>query len=89
MRSLAFVALIAVNLLAGSMTNFTVGAMRVMSDFADQLRELGPIGVGESIEPRDLKLKLDALSSLVPYVKLVEREKLRVPEKSEDAYGEF
>ena len=37
----------------------------------------------------DLKLKLDALSRLVPFVKLVEREKFRVPEKKEAAYYEF
>jgi len=61
----------------------------VMSDFAKQLREIGPLGKGEGIEPPDLKLKLDALDRLVPYVKLVEREKLRVPVRSEEAYEEF
>jgi len=61
----------------------------IMSDFASQLRELGPLGEGEGIDAADLKLKLDALDHLVPYVKLVEREKLRLPEKSEDAYRAF
>ena len=61
----------------------------VMSDFARQLKELGPLGVGEEIEPPDLKRKLEALSRIVPFVKLVEREKLRVPVKSEEAYNEF
>jgi coenzyme F420-reducing hydrogenase delta subunit/AraC-like DNA-binding protein len=61
----------------------------IMSDFAGQLKALGPLGQGEGIEAPDLKLKLDALDNLVPYVKLVEREKLRLPEKSEDAYRAF
>ena len=61
----------------------------IMSDFAEQLRDLGPIGRGEGIEADDLKLKLEAVNSLVPYLKLVEREKLRIPEKSEQAYKEF
>ncbi len=61
----------------------------VMSDFARQLRELGPLGEGEGIGPEDLRMKLGALSQLVPYVKLVEREKLRVPEKVEKAYYDF
>jgi len=61
----------------------------IMSDFAGQLQELGPLGRGEGIEAPDLKRKLDALSQLVPYVKLVEREKLRVPERSEEAYRAF
>ncbi len=61
----------------------------VMSDFATQLRDLGPLGEGEGIAPPDLKLKLDALGQLVPWVKLVEREKFRVPERSEAAYYEY
>ncbi len=64
----------------------------VMSDFVEKLRELGPLGReggGEGIEARDLQLKLDSLSQLVPYLKLVEREKLRVPVKTEEAYKEF
>jgi coenzyme F420-reducing hydrogenase delta subunit len=61
----------------------------IMSDFAAQLRELGPLGQGEGIEPADLRLKLSAVNRLIPYVKLVEREKLRLPEKSEEAYRAF
>ncbi len=61
----------------------------IMSDFADQLRGLGPLGQGEAIEPPDLRRKLDALNKLVPYLKLVEREKLRVPTRSEEAYEAF
>jgi len=61
----------------------------LMSDFADRLRELGPLGEGEGIGAADLKLDLDALGDLVPYIKLVEREKLRVPTRTEEAYRAF
>jgi F420-non-reducing hydrogenase iron-sulfur subunit len=61
----------------------------IMSDFAAQLRDLGPLGQGEGIDPPDLKLKLGAVDRLIPYVKLVEREKLRIPEKTEEAYRAF
>ena len=61
----------------------------VMSDFAESLAELGPIGHDEGIDEAALRLKLDAVNQLVPYLKLVEREKLRVPTKSEEAYNEF
>jgi coenzyme F420-reducing hydrogenase delta subunit len=61
----------------------------VMSDFVAKLRELGPLGEGEGIDAGGLKLKLDAVSQLIPYLKLVEREKLRVPVKSEEAYRAF
>jgi coenzyme F420-reducing hydrogenase delta subunit len=61
----------------------------LMSDFAAMLRELGPLGESEGIDTPDLKLNLDALSHLVPYIKLVEREKLRVPTRTEEAYRTF
>jgi F420-non-reducing hydrogenase iron-sulfur subunit len=61
----------------------------VMSDFAAKLRELGPIGEGEGLDERACRLKLDALNRLVPYVKLVERERLRVVDRSEEAYEAF
>ncbi len=61
----------------------------IMSDFAAKLRELGPLGQDEGIDERGLKLKLDALNRLVPYIKLVEREKLRIPTRSEEAYKAF
>jgi F420-non-reducing hydrogenase iron-sulfur subunit len=61
----------------------------VMSDFADRLRNLGPLGREEGIDEADVELRLRAVNQLVPYLKLVEREKLRVPTKSEEAYNEF
>ncbi len=61
----------------------------VMNDFSAKLKGLGPLGVGEGIDPAELKVKLEAVGKLIPYLKLVEREKLRVPTKSEEAYNEF
>jgi len=61
----------------------------VMSEFAKLLAELGPLGRDEEIDETAVKFRLRALNQLVPYLKLVEREKLRVPSKSEEAYNEF
>jgi DNA-binding transcriptional ArsR family regulator len=61
----------------------------VMSDFAEQLHQLGPLGQGEGIAEGTVEIRLAAAAQLVPYLKLVEREKLRVPTKSEEAYREF
>jgi coenzyme F420-reducing hydrogenase delta subunit len=61
----------------------------VMNDFSKKLKELGPLGKGEGIDENGLKVKLEAVDKLVPYIKLVERERLRVPTKSEEAYNEF
>jgi coenzyme F420-reducing hydrogenase delta subunit len=58
-------------------------------DFARQLRELGPIGTSENMAPEVVKFKLEAARKLVPYMRLVERERLRAPVKSKKAYTEF
>ncbi len=61
----------------------------VTNDFCKQVEEIGPLGKSEGIDKKILKFKLEAVSKLIPYVKLVEREKLRVPFQSEEAYNKF
>jgi coenzyme F420-reducing hydrogenase delta subunit len=61
----------------------------VMNDFVSKLKDLGPLGEGEGIDGDLMNLKFDAVSKLIPYIKLVERERLRLPVKSEEAYNEY
>ncbi len=61
----------------------------VTDDFTRKIKSLGPIGKSEGIDPKSLKLKLDAARRLVPYIRLVERERMRLPIKSKDAYHDF
>jgi F420-non-reducing hydrogenase iron-sulfur subunit len=61
----------------------------VITDFVKKLKGLGPLGIGEGIDTNGLKLKLQAVRSLVPYIKLVERERLRVHFETEDEYDKF
>jgi coenzyme F420-reducing hydrogenase delta subunit len=61
----------------------------VINDFTNQIKELGPLGKNEGEDENGLKVKLEAIKKLVPYIKLVERERLRVPSKSEEAYNKF
>ncbi len=61
----------------------------VMNDFSKKLKELGPLGNGEGINGNGLKFKLEAVKNLVPYIKLVERERLRVRFDTEEEYNEF
>jgi len=60
-----------------------------VNEFVQKVRELGPLGEGEGLDGHGLALKLEAATKLVPYIKLVERERLRVPTRSEEAYREF
>jgi F420-non-reducing hydrogenase iron-sulfur subunit len=61
----------------------------IMTDFSSRVKQLGPLGVGEGIDADVLKFRLEAVTKLIPYIKLVERERLRVPVKSESAYTAF
>ncbi len=61
----------------------------IMSDFTRKVTALGPLGKPEGIDDADLRLRLEAVNQLIPYLKLVEREKFRIPIKSEEAYETF
>ena len=62
---------------------------QLVGDFNKEIAELGPLGVSEGLDEAKLKSDLELFSNLVPYIKLVERERLRMPVQSEEAYLEF
>ena len=59
------------------------------NEFTHRVKALGPLGVSEGLDEKKMKFRLEAVKKLVPYIKLVERERLRAPFKSEEAYHEF
>jgi coenzyme F420-reducing hydrogenase delta subunit len=61
----------------------------VMNDVAKKVKELGPLGKGEGIDGNGFKFKLEAVKNLLPYIKLVERERLRVPFDTVEEYNKF
>jgi len=61
----------------------------VMNDFGSAVRKLGPLGKGEGLDATALRADLEAVARIVPYIRLVERERLRVPSRSAEAYEEF
>ncbi len=61
----------------------------VVNEFCKQAEEFGPLGKNEGVDRQNLKFNFEALAKLIPYIKLVERERLRVPHKSEAAYRDF
>jgi hypothetical protein len=60
-----------------------------MNDFSKKIRDLGPLGKGEGLDADGLEFKLRALTQLIPYVRLVERERLRVRFGSAEKYAEY
>ncbi len=60
-----------------------------VNDFVKKVKELGPLGEGEGLDEKGLKLKLEAVTGLIPYIRLVERERLRLPPMAEEEYQKF
>lgn len=61
----------------------------VTNDFAMKVKELGPLGQGEGIDKNGLKIKLNAITQLVPYIRVVLNERLRVRFGTVEEYNEF
>lgn len=61
----------------------------MINDYCNKVAEIGPLGKSEGLDENGLTFKLETVTKLIPYIKLVEREKLRVPVKSEEAYYEY
>ena len=58
-------------------------------EFSKEIEALGPIGQSEGMDKKTVMFKLEAARSLVPFMRLAERERFRVPEKSKQAYDQF
>lgn len=61
----------------------------VMNDFSAKLKNIGPMGKSEGVAEDVLKRRLDAALKMVPYIKLVERERLHSNQRTEEAYAKF
>lgn len=61
----------------------------IMTEFSAKVKSLGPLGSSEKIPVAELASRLQVAEELVPYIKLVERERLRVPVRTEEGYKQF
>jgi F420-non-reducing hydrogenase iron-sulfur subunit len=75
-----------IEFMSGSESNLFVDGV---NGFVKQVKELGAIGQAEGMDKKVLKSKLEAVTSLIPYIRLVERERLRLPAMPEEEYGKF
>lgn len=58
-------------------------------EFSSQLKAIGPLGSSEGLSPGEVRFRLTAAKKLVPYLRLVERQRLRAPEKTKQAYKAY
>ena len=61
----------------------------IMNDFSAKIKSLGRLGTSEGVPVAELSSRLQTAEELVPYIKLVERERLRVPVRTEEGYRQF
>ncbi len=61
----------------------------IMNEFVPRIEKLGPLGKSEGIDEQELRSKLEAVTKLIPYIKLVQSERLKVPVRTEEAYNQF
>jgi F420-non-reducing hydrogenase iron-sulfur subunit len=60
-----------------------------VNEFVKKIKELGPIGRSEGIEEKNLKFKLETVNQLIPYIRLVERERMRAPVMPEEEFHKY
>ncbi|MFH1807559.1 MAG: FAD-dependent oxidoreductase [Pseudomonadota bacterium] len=60
-----------------------------MTEFAKQVKALGPWRHGTADEPSAVEKGVERLNQLVPYIKLVQREKLQPPRRQVEAIEKF
>jgi len=75
-----------IDFMSGSEGNVYVD---VVNEFTSKIKELGPLGQSEGLVGKDLELKLKAVTNLVPYIRLVLNERLRVHFDTREEYEDF
>lgn len=75
-----------IGFMSGSEANLYV---ENVNDFVRTIKEIGPLGKAEGMDEERLRFKLDSVTKLIPYIRLVERERLRVPFRSEEEINDF
>jgi F420-non-reducing hydrogenase iron-sulfur subunit len=61
----------------------------IMNDVSKKIKELGPLGAAEGIDSKKLAFKLEAVDNIIPFMRLVERERMRMHFKKEEDYRAF
>ena len=61
----------------------------VINEFGDKIKALGPLGIGEGMEKKELLPRLEEVNRLIPYIKMMKKEKLRARLETEEEYQGF
>ena len=58
----------------------------IMNEFGKEIKELGPLGQSEGLDPAALRTGLEEVIRLIPYIKLAKKDKLALHLKKEEEY---
>ncbi len=58
----------------------------MVNSFIETVRRLGPLGAAEKIDKAELTCRLEALTKLVPYIKIQKRDKLQARFRTREEY---
>jgi F420-non-reducing hydrogenase iron-sulfur subunit len=61
----------------------------LVNDFSRKIKELGPFGSSEGIDKDELKSRIQEITKIIPYIKMVKREKLESRLENEEEYDGF
>jgi F420-non-reducing hydrogenase iron-sulfur subunit len=75
-----------IEFMSGSEANIFVEGV---NGFVKRVKDLGPLGRAEGMSDKELEFQLQAVTGLIPYIRLVERERLRLPAMPEEEYRKF
>jgi F420-non-reducing hydrogenase iron-sulfur subunit len=63
--------------------------VKKVSELSNKVRELGPLGKDEGLDRNELKARLEEVLKLIPYIKLIKKEKLESRLENEEDYEGF
>jgi coenzyme F420-reducing hydrogenase delta subunit len=75
-----------IEFMSGSEANIFVEGV---NGFVKRVKSLGQLGLAEGMSDKELQFQLQAVTGLIPYIRLVERERLRLPAMPEEEYRKF
>lgn len=58
----------------------------IMNEYGAQMQKLGPLGKDEGMDRKELAFQLEAAARLIPYIKVVQMQRMQVPARTEAAY---
>ena len=61
----------------------------IMNDYGKKIKSMGPLGKDRTSQGKNLYSRIDSVMQMIPYIKLVLRQNLRAPVRTEQGYHDY